>query len=439
MGLVKKISQSLLLASLCTLALISKIHIDQDEKIETQLQDQLSVKKKKIVLFTCKGGYCHGAASEALSTLLSPTYDVTVINPIENVISGSRAFKKITGKYDAEELYNRLLKGKWINTLNVWAGYLAPIGLNLTFRDNKKAFEHYFEQTQPDLVISVISAINGPAFAAAKKLNIPYLLVTLDADLTLWSIAMDKKINYKKFALTIGFRSKEVQRQLKHWHIPPDQVHEIGFPIRQDFLVKKDTSALAEIYKIWGIPQQKFTTMMLMGGAGAGDTMEDFARRIAREHLDTHIIACIGRDEKTERKLKALQEEFSDLSITIVPFTTKIADLMAVSDVIITKSGPGSINEAMHMKLPMIVDYTSLPVFWEKPGIKLVERSNWGVVLKYAHQLPETLVKLMTNKQLYASIKTSLKATQPKVFNDEIQHIITTLLQQTNPNDRKSA
>lgn len=428
MELLKKISQSLVLTGLCTFTLIGKIHIDQEEKIEVLAEDQKILKKKKILIFTSKGGSGHMAATAALTKLLGTNYEVSSINPIEKILRAGRITKTITGKYDTEDLYNKMLNTKWINTLNFSIGYIAPIRFNLDFQKYKKKFLRYLTANRPDLIISAIPVVNGSALAAANELDIPYLMITLDTDIQNWGICLRRNLNYKKFAMTVGFKTHFIKKQIKKWHVPSDKIFETGFPIREDFLHKRTTDDLDEIYKTWNIPQQKFTTMILMGGAGSGDTIARFVKQIAKEHLDTHVIACVGRDTKAEELLTNVKKEFTDLSITIVPFTSKIADLMAVSDVIITKPGPGSIYEALHMELPMIVDYTSLPVFWEKAGIKLVEENNWGVSLKYLNDLPDTLVKLMTNKQHYSSIKNSLRNTKKKVFNTEIQEIIETLL-----------
>ena len=67
---------------------------------------------------------------------------------------------------------------------------------------------------------------------------------------------------------------------------------------------------------------------------------------LIKMQLPLHILVCIGRNERLRRNInKILLPE--DVSLTIIGFTDRIADFMAISDVLITKPGPGSVCEAL--------------------------------------------------------------------------------------------
>ena len=63
--------------------------------------------------------------------------------------------------------------------------------------------------------------------------------------------------------------------------------------------------------------------------------------------------------------------------MTLLGFTDRVADLMAISHLIVTKPGPGTISEAIAMKLPILIDNTDKLLFWERINVDLV--LNYGV------------------------------------------------------------
>jgi len=64
--------------------------------------------------------------------------------------------------------------------------------------------------------------------------------------------------------------------------------------------------------------------------------------------------------------------------MTVMDFVEKVSELMAISDIVITKPGPGTINEALSMELPVLIDNINVPLSWEKVNIDLVVRYGVG-------------------------------------------------------------
>ena len=64
--------------------------------------------------------------------------------------------------------------------------------------------------------------------------------------------------------------------------------------------------------------------------------------------------------------------------MSIVGFTERISDYMAVSDILITKSGTLSVCEAIYMNLPMLLDATSTILPWEQFNHTFIKQHNFG-------------------------------------------------------------
>ncbi|MGP0072065.1 MAG: hypothetical protein ACLPWF_09035, partial [Bryobacteraceae bacterium] len=59
------------------------------------------------------------------------------------------------------------------------------------------------------------------------------------------------------------------------------------------------------------------------------------------------------------------------------------------------KPGPGTINEAISMKLPVLLDTSSTPLFWEKVNSELVKQYRIGEVISKKRKLPRLLEKYL--------------------------------------------
>ncbi len=369
-----------------------------------------SLSKKKIVIFTFnKGGYGHKAASKALNELLKTQYEINTIDLSEYLGAG-----RIVGGWS---IYDTLLRGGWIRSTNIIAGSF-PLYMKVFEKRFKKKVCRLLDEENPDLVISVISYFDGLLFHACKQLDLPLLMVTTDGDLANWTVGLDAKTQ-PKIKATIGFESPKTRGLLLKHGLSDEDIALTGFPIRKDFLEKKDKNT---IKTAWNIPQDKFTVLLLMGGVGVGATY-NYARKISKMNLPIHLVVCTGSNKSMYKRMQKIQRR-SNVSMTVVPFTQRVSDLMAVSDLLITKAGPGTINEAVFMDLPMLVDKTTSLVYWEEENIKFVEQNNFGQSVLSFRRLENTIKKFVEDKQFYMSFKQSLVQYPKQDFDSKITHLV---------------
>src|SRR6185295_18607990 len=63
-------------------------------------------------------------------------------------------------------------------------------------------------------------------------------------------------------------------------------------------------------------------------------------------------------------------------------FTPRVAELMAASDLLVTKPGPGTLAEAFHVGLPVIVTENAFTVPQERANARWVARDGLGFVVR---------------------------------------------------------
>lgn len=373
-------------------------------------------KPKKIILLTSKGGYGHMAACATLKNILTD-YDVSIVNPFE-IISSLDIVKKISrGKSDGEQFYNSLLQNGWIRFMNFFCYRPAFYFIHRDRNKIETKIWHFLKQEKPDLLISTIPLLNYPISCAAEQSNIPFMLVTLDADLTKWLLDLEK-LTHRNFMLTVGTRTPLVTQQLAAKKIPEHSIREIGCPLRKDFFEPKNKDA---ILRDWKLPSDKPIAMLIRGGTGSNKLI-DYVTTLQKYDKPLHLLVCVGRNELLATRLNKLHKKDSLVTLSVIPFTTRISDLMFVSDILITQSTLNTCNEAMHFGIPILIDKTSPTLFWEDAAIDVINKNGTGAVFKKMQNLNELVEKYLGKK---IAIDQTKKISS---FDGAVQEIVSEML-----------
>lgn len=371
-----------------------------------QADPSSDIPQKTILVISSKGGYGHTAAANTLTSLFGDRYKIKVIHPIDEL--------HFFGIPMREDIYNAMLSNGWIRSMNFISRHLAPY----MFRSNKEKIEelmtNYIHEEKPDIIISLIPFINYPASEAAKKCDVPYLLITTDYDLKNWVLDLNE-ITHPDFKVTIGSDLPTTKDRLIKQGIPEKSIETIGLPLRLDFL---KSPSLAELKAAYNIPENKQVVLIIMGGAGSKSALE-YAKRIASMDLSLHLIVCTGKDKKLGRRIKKIHLHPSN-SLLVMGFTEKIADLMAISDLIITKPGPGTINEAMALHVPVLLDGTMTPLYWEKANMDLVVHYGIGSRINKYKDTQEILKEFLTDPKLRNDLEARFSQIPANRFHERI-------------------
>jgi 1,2-diacylglycerol 3-beta-galactosyltransferase len=147
---------------------------------------------------------------------------------------------------------------------------------------------------------------------------------------------------------------------------------------------------LAERVRI-GLGADLPTALILFGGHGS-QAMLDIADRLDRSNLALQLILICGRNDKLRDALRA---QTSRLPRFVEGFTTKVNHYMQLADFFIGKPGPGSVSEALAMKLPVIVECNAWTLPQERYNAVWIVEKEMGLVLRNFRKVDEAVAQLV--------------------------------------------
>lgn len=195
----------------------------------------------------------------------------------------------------------------------------------LTYR---KLMEHV-EEFKPDAVLCTHFL---PAnVVLAKKLGVPVYVIVTDFDAhPLW-------VNRKAAGYFVP--SDEVKVQLARLGYPADRIRATGIPIHPAFA--QETAA----------PKPEGVQLLFMSGGFGMGHMEEALERLLAIRTPFRLTVVAGRNEKMRKRLEGIAAGRA----AVHGFVTNVHELMAQSDLIITKAGGLTVSECLARRLPMVI------------------------------------------------------------------------------------
>ena len=377
---------------------------------------------KKIIIYTSSGGSGHISVSKALKTYLEKDYDNVTSFIFDDVLKPMDLMSTLTfQKYSGEDFYNYFVSKKYYTILNM----LIRIGLWYFRIRKKRVFQlinEHIKKQKPDLVISLVPIINNTIFDVAKQHNLPFLLIPTDLDATTFIYGI-KNPDYSKFHIALTFEDKDILQTIKSANIQQNQISITGSVLRPDFFEQKNKTKLKEsLHIVPDIP----IVMVLMGGMGSTEIIK-FAKNLATLPTPAHLLLCLGINEKVRKKIQNLVFP-SHITYSLIGFTERISDLMAIADILITKSGSVSVCEAIYMQVPMLLDATSTILLWERFNHDFITKHQFGDVIKQYDEIVPKVTKLLSDKKQLQYIKYNLTSYEKKHGGEEIKKLIARLI-----------
>lgn len=378
--------------------------------------------RKKILIFSSHGGGGHISVTNALFEYLGDEYTLGSSYIFSEVLGRFDPIRQITRGYaGGEDLYNYMIKKKWNTLINL----NHPIGswlYNINRRKIEAVLEEYLVTHKPNLIISVIPIINNLIFNVAKKLDIPFLLIPTDLDP---GIALNNvcKPDYDKFYLALSYDDPEINKKITKYSIPKEQISYVGFPVKKAYL---QPYSERKIKRDFHIPEDKPVIMILMGAQGTRE-LYDYTKQLTKLKKPAHILIAIGKSEHLRKSLNKIKFP-SHLTRDIIGFTNRIPDLMGASDLIISKSGSVSVNEAIYSNLPILLDATSTVISWEYFNLKFIKKHKFGGAICYYSDIVNTINTLLENGEQLKEYKHNLEMFVKPNTQDEIKLLIKKIL-----------
>ena len=378
--------------------------------------------RKKVIVFTSSGGRGHTSATEAIEEYLGNSYEVKPVYVLREVLQEIDFIHKVTGgSYYSEEMYNYFLAHKQVGLVKTMV-YAGHVFLNLRRRAVERMIDAYIESETPDMIISVMPTVNGMTQSVTNKHNIPFWIIPTDFDASGFFFQLYKPQS-DRFFINCALQDEIVKRTFKPARIKPSQFTYIGMPVREQFLKQYNVASIKQKYNV---PTSKPVIMVMMGGRGA-QAIERLAAQLVKLTTPAHLLLCIGKQADVIDSIAALQKA-PGITLSIIEFTPHIAELMAISDLFVTKSGGQSISEALYMGLPMLVDATDQAIEWELLNRKVVEKRGFGALVKRMHKLVPMVQEILDNPAQLAEWKANIQNLNLPNPRDGVRNQVRTLI-----------
>jgi UDP-N-acetylglucosamine:LPS N-acetylglucosamine transferase len=164
------------------------------------------------------------------------------------------------------------------------------------------------------------------------------------------------------------------------------------------------------------------TALVLFGGHGSPAMLKIVARLQASETQVQMIMIC-GHSETLASKLRRVT---ATKPMFIEGFTTRVDHYMALADFFIGKPGPGSIAEALHFNLPVIVERNACTMPQERYNADWLVENDAGIVLDNFDAIDGAVKKLLDGSTL-ERLRTNISGRKNHAVYEAVE-ILTTLM-----------
>ncbi len=258
-------------------------------------------------------------------------------------------------------------------------------GLKLLSILNLKRTVDLIDQIRPTCIVSVHPIVTHMVREA---------LLTMDLSIPLYVVVTDM-VNIHPAWASKGIKhyfvpTEDASARLVRYGIPMETITTLGVPVHPKFIFDGDKRTQCRISL--GIHESLFTVLIVGGGEGTGKIYDHF-RVLSESGLDIQLVVICGNNSKLQKRLANIE---SQVPARIEGYVTNMHEYMHAADLIVTRAGPGIVNEALAAKLPIVLtgflpgQEEGIPEFLESHGLGIYEPSP--------EQLP-TIVARFINKQ----------------------------------------
>lgn len=343
------------------------------------------MQKIEFCFFDAGGGHRAAAtALEAVARAQNRPWDVRLTN-LQELLDELDILKKYAG-IRIQDFYNWMLRSGWTLGSEQLMRVLQGV-IRLYHRPTVRMLESHWRETQPDMVVSFVPHFNralGESFGRALP-GRPFVTVLTDiADFPphFW---IERQQQY----LICG-SDRAVAQAKSLGHTDAHIFRASGMILNPKFYNAPVEDRVVERERL-GLRSDLPTGIVLFGGHGS-KVMLEIAGRLDRSSLQLQLIFICGKNEKLA---SALRSGTPRLRRFVEGFTTKVNYYMQLADFFIGKPGPGSISEALAMRLPVIVECNAWTLPQERYNCTWVLEKQVGVVLKSFKNIESAVAKMI--------------------------------------------
>jgi 1,2-diacylglycerol 3-beta-galactosyltransferase len=343
------------------------------------------MKRIDLVFFDAGGG--HRAAANALRQVIEAEgrpWEIRVIN-LQELLDPLDIFRKIT-RIRLQDIYNLMLRKGWTLGSPQLTRMMHGI-IRLYHRPTVRLLEKFWGEERPDLVVSVVPNFNRALGESLRRALPEVPLVTILTDLAdypphFW-------IERQPQFLVCGTeRAAQQARDMGHGAAHIFQTS--GMILAPKFYEQLEMDRRAERQKLSLDPDLP-TGIVLFGGHGSR-VMLDIAHRLDASGLKLQLIFICGKNQALVQELARMPHR---IPMFVEGFTAEVQRYMRLADFFIGKPGPGSISEALAMKLPVLVERNAWTLPQERYNADWIVEKQVGLVLHSFRFIVQAVAELL--------------------------------------------
>lgn len=205
----------------------------------------------------------------------------------------------------------------------------------------------WLEAEEPDVVMATHFLPAQVTAALKQQLRLRATLITIVTDYyphAFW-------VNPGTDGYAVG--AETTRQTLLRRGVDPARIRVVGIPVDPKFSQELNRAALRGR---WQLDDRRLTVLVTSGGFGVGPVEELVRTIIGRAALRERVqlLVVCGRNPALQARLERLADRQPD-RLRVFGFVSNMQELMASSDVVITKPGGLTVTEALVRHLPMIL------------------------------------------------------------------------------------
>ena len=351
----------------------------------------MELARSRILIISASIGTGHTKAAQAIAMQVRRRYPEAVVETVDFMADGYYLNRLIKESY----LQMLHLTPNMYDVLYRWTKSARRFSMQgIMARAMKRNMKELLDKHRPDIVICT-HPFPCSAVAYLKKTQYPNIVLTgVITDFAVHQMWIFDEVDLYFIGsadMLMAMVAKGVSRK---------RVAVTGIPVLPSFSEYDRGEAKVK-------DGRQLPNILIMGGGlGMGGVQESLhsLEQIARS---LRIVVIAGRNKKLRRKLEKFSLR-SHHSIRIYEYTDRIPELMASSQLLITKPGALTISEALTMELPMIL-FDPIPG-QEIDNARFLEGKGAAVWVKDGEHIAGEAFALLTDPERHDAMRARARA-----------------------------
>lgn len=356
---------------------------------------------KKILIFYASYGGGHLSAAKSINEYIQKNYSNVATELIDCMKYVSIPIEKIT-----TTAYNEMAKkAPWAWGKIYSDSQKGPLA-HITSRSNKIfaiKLLRLLREKNPDLIISTHPFGSQMCSYLKRKNKINAKIATIMTDFA----PHDQWLVESDFVDYYFVAHNKMKEYLISKNISENKIFSTGIPISNKFLENFNKK---EILDNLNLKTDKKTILFFAGGKfglGKSRTLEIF-KCLVNDFDDIQIIAISGKNKKMNEEFNTIVKNANkENSIKVFEFVDNVPELMAISNLVITKPGGLTTTESLVSGLPILI-INPIPG-QEEENAEFLEKSGVSIWLKKDMNINKTISSLINDdsKLTYMKLHTA--------------------------------